>query len=63
MHACTQKFNDRTSASVRLSDALVNLDSCVEDGVFFFFGVWTSHIWPIFSLPQLVQPDKYANDA
>ena len=31
MHACTQQFVDRTSASVRLSDSFMNLDSCVED--------------------------------
>ena len=53
MHACTQQFVDRTSASVRLFDSFVNLDSCVEDGFFFFFGAWIRRIRPIFSLPQL----------
>ena len=53
MHAYTQQFVDRTSASVRLSDSFVNFDSCVADGFFFFFGVWIRHIRPIFSLPQL----------
>ena len=40
MHACTQQFVDRRLASVRLSDSFVNLDLCVEDGLFSFFGVW-----------------------
>ena len=53
MHACTQQFVDRSSASVRLSDSFVNLDSCVEDGFFFFFGVWIRRMGPLFSLPQL----------
>ena len=53
MHACTQQFIDRTSASVRLSDSFVNLDSCVENGFFFLFGVWIRRIGPLFSLPQL----------
>ena len=53
MHACTQQFVDRSSASVRLCDSFVNLDSCVEDGFFLFFGVWIRRIGPIFSLPQL----------
>ena len=53
MHACTQQFVDRTSASVRLFDSFVNLDSCVEDGFFFFFRAWIRRIRPIFSLPQL----------
>ena len=34
MHACTEQFVDWTSASVRLSDSFVNLDSCVEDGFY-----------------------------
>ena len=53
MHACTQQFVDRSSASVRLCDSFVNLDSCVEDGFLLFFGVWIRRIGPIFSLPQL----------
>ena len=53
MHACTQQFVDRTSASVRLFDSFVNLDSCVENGFFFLFGAWIHRIRPIFSLPQL----------
>ena len=53
MHACTQQSVDRASASVRRSDSFVNLDLCVEDGFFFFFGVWIRRIGPIFSLPQL----------
>ena len=53
MHACTQQFVNRSSASVRLCDSFVNLDSCVEDGFFLFFGVWIRRIGPIFSLPQL----------
>ena len=53
MHACTQQFVDRSSASVRLCDSFVNLDSCVEDGFSLFFGVWIRRIGPIFSLPQL----------
>ena len=53
MHACTQQFVDWSSASVRLCDSFVNLDSCVEDGFFLFFGVWIHRIGPIFSLPQL----------
>ena len=53
MHACTQHFVDRSSASVRLCDSFVILDSCVEDGFFLFFGVWIRRIGPIFSLPQL----------
>ena len=52
MHAHKQ-FVDRSSASVQLSDSFVNLDSCVEDGFFFFFGVWISRIGPLFSLSQL----------
>ena len=43
----------RRSASVRLCDSFVNLDSCVEDGFFLFFGVWIRRSGPIFSLPQL----------
>ena len=43
----------RTSVSVRLFDSFVNLDPCVEDGFFFFFGAWIRRIRPIFSLPQL----------
>ena len=46
------KTVDRSSASVRLSDSFVNLDSCVEDGSFFFFRVWIRRNGPIFSLPQ-----------
>ena len=53
MHACTQQFVDRTSASVRLFHSFVNLDSCVGGGFFFFFGAWICRIRPIFSLPQL----------
>ena len=53
MHACTQQFVDRSSASVRLCDSFVTLDSCIEDGFFLFFGVWIRRIGPIFSLPQL----------
>ena len=52
-HACTQQSADRTSASVRLSNSCVTLDPYVEDGFFFFFGVWVRRIGPIFSLPQL----------
>ena len=33
--------------------SFVNLDACVEDGLFFFFGAWIRRIRPIFSLPQL----------
>ena len=43
MHACTQQFVDWSSASVRLSDSFVNLDSCVEDGFFLFFGDLAHH--------------------
>ena len=48
MHACTQQ-----SVSVRLSDSFMNLDWWIEDGLFFFFGVWIRRIGPLFSLPQL----------
>ena len=56
MHACTQhcqQFVDRSSASVRLCDSFVNLDSCNEDGFFLFFGIWIRRTGPIFSLPHL----------
>ena len=53
MHACTQQFVDRSLASVRLCDSFANLDLCVEDGFFLFFGVWIRRIGAIFSLPQL----------
>ena len=47
IHACKQQFIDQTSASVRLSDSFMNLDSCVEDGFFFLFGVWIRRIGPL----------------
>ena len=53
MHACTQQFVDRRSASVRLCDSFVNLDSCVENGFFLFFGDWNTSYWVYYSLPQL----------
>ena len=43
----------RTSASSRLSHSFVNLDLCVEDGFFFFFGVSIHRLGPIFSLPPI----------
>ena len=52
MYACTQQFVDRSTASVQLCDSVVNLDSCVEDGFFLFFGVWIRHIGPIFPFPN-----------
>ena len=53
----------RSSASVRLCDSFVNLDSCVEDGFFLFFGVWIRRIGPIFPFPDRNGPDEYAYDA
>ena len=55
-HSCRHSsllIERRPQLTVRLSDLFVNLDSCVEDGFFFFFGVRIRGIWPIFSLPQL----------
>ena len=52
-HACTQQFVDRSLASVRLSDSFANLDLCVEDVFFLFFGLWIRRTGAIFSLPQL----------
>ena len=53
MDACTQQFVDRSSATVRLRHSFANLDSCVDDAFFLFFGVWIRLIGAIFSLPQL----------
>ena len=52
MHA-QKLFVDRSLASVRLCDSFANMDLCVEDGFFLFFGVWIRRTGAIFSLPQL----------
>ena len=53
MHACTQQFVDRTSASARLFDSFVNLDSCVEDGFSSSLELGYVVLGLFFSLPQL----------
>ena len=63
MHAHNSSSIERRP-QVRFSDSFMNLDSWVEDGFFFLFGVWIRRIGPLFfPSPTRFWPDKYAYNA